>query len=127
MRRKSSVATRLRKKQHTILWALLKAITIKRDGNKCVVCGKSGKGLNLSHIYPRGQYPRLEFDPENVFIQCTKHHLMWWHKNPIEAAEWYNQNISLKRRNSLKKKITNYSKLPKLDFQTCLDKLKKLI
>lgn len=117
----------MNKKQHTILWNLLKSFVTLRDGQKCVVCGKKMRGLNLSHIFPRGQYPRLEFEPLNVFLQCPKHHLFWWHKNPIEAADWYNKTIPLTRRKKLLSLIKNYDKIKPIKYEICLGQIQKSI
>ena len=40
-------------------------------------------------MFPKGAYPRLEFCVDNVKTLCMYCHLRWWHKNPIEAYEWF--------------------------------------
>lgn len=42
----------------------------------------------MSHIYPKGRYRNVEYDPRNVKALCYACHLHFWHKNPIEAHEW---------------------------------------
>jgi 5-methylcytosine-specific restriction endonuclease McrA len=44
--------------------------------------------VNVSHIKPKGKYPKLRHDLENIIILCWRCHIHWWHKEPLEAAEW---------------------------------------
>jgi hypothetical protein len=66
---------------------LLHQLVVVRD-RECLKCG-TRKILHASHIYPKGVYRGVEFDPDNVKALCYKHHIHWWHKNPIEAGEWF--------------------------------------
>lgn len=75
----------LTKHQKKELNGLLHQILELRDG-KCLRCGKPE--FQMSHIYPKGRYKKLEFDPDNLKALCFACHLGWWHKNPIEAMEW---------------------------------------
>jgi 5-methylcytosine-specific restriction endonuclease McrA len=54
---------------------------------KCLRCGNR-RFLQVSHIFPKGQYRSVEFDPDNAVALCAPCHLYWWHKNPVEAARW---------------------------------------
>jgi 5-methylcytosine-specific restriction endonuclease McrA len=67
--------------------ALLHELVRLRDRESCRRCGTTER-LQLSHIYPKGRYRSMEFDPWNVKLLCVGCHLYWWHKNPIEAWEW---------------------------------------
>lgn len=67
--------------------ALLHELVRLRDGERCRRCGNTER-LQLSHIYPKGRYRSMEFEPWNVKLLCVGCHLYWWHKNPIEAHEW---------------------------------------
>ncbi len=107
------------------LLALAKQVVILRDGYRCLRCGKTLKGLNLSHLYPEGQYPRMKYNPDNLILLCFKCHLQWWHKNPIEAAEWYCNVLDAKRRARLKKLAK--SKLDKPDYEVYLQLLQEHI
>lgn len=68
--------------------SLIHQILEKRD-QACLKCGNPE--FQASHIYPKGSYRKLEFDPENIIALCYRHHLHWWHKNPLEAHDWINE------------------------------------
>jgi len=85
----------LTKYQHTMLRKILHQIIRKRDG-RCLKCGKVS-WLHASHIYPKGRYPAMQYNPENVKALCMPCHLHWWHKAPIEAGEWVKTAIKKKR------------------------------
>jgi hypothetical protein len=36
----------------------------------------------------------LRYDEKNVITLCYHCHLNWWHKNPIEAGEWFKNKFS---------------------------------
>lgn len=84
-----------------VLNALLHQLCRLRDGEICVRCKKTER-LQLSHIYPKGRYRRLEFDSDNVKLLCVGCHLYWWHKNPLEAKEWLQIAFPPKRLDRLK-------------------------
>lgn len=67
---------------------LLKAHVHERDGYACLKCGRYGKGLQAAHIFPKGKYQRLRFDPLNLLTLCVGCHLFWAHKDPIGFYEW---------------------------------------
>lgn len=67
--------------------ALLHELVRLRDRERCLRCGTTER-LQLSHIYPKGKHRSMEFDPWNVKLLCVRCHLYWWHKHPMEAAEW---------------------------------------
>jgi 5-methylcytosine-specific restriction endonuclease McrA len=72
------------------LKALSRAIVFKRDGYKCVVCGKGkadGVQLQWSHIVSQKE-PRTRFMTENIVVHCAKHHFAW-HQNPIKWVPWW--------------------------------------
>lgn len=106
------------KSQKKELWDLLKQYVIQRDWYKCARCGSTKKGLHLCHIYPEGEYTRMIFIPENLFLACYKCHLSWWHKNILEAYRWYIKHFSISRRNKLDKIAKNYDKLDKPDYES---------
>jgi len=72
-------------------------------------CGKT-QNLHASHIYPRGKYPKMQFDPNNVKTLCLGCHLYWWHKHPIEAKEWAEKTLGKARLNKLKKQANTINK-----------------
>lgn len=70
---------------------LAKDIVKIRDGSVCQHCQKTVEGSNrhCSHVVPVSAGLRLAYDPQNMKILCYHCHLNWWHKNPIEAANWF--------------------------------------
>jgi len=77
----------MNKTQRNKLKKLLHQLVVVRD-KKCLKCG-ANKILHASHIYPKGTYRHMEFEPDNLKALCFRCHLYWWHKNPIEAGEWF--------------------------------------
>ena len=65
---------------------LLHEILRLRD-RVCLKCGTDGT-LQMSHIYPKGRYKGMEYEPLNVKLLCYGCHFHFWHKNPIEAHAW---------------------------------------
>ena len=112
-----------------ILNDLLAKIIEKRDGKKCLKCGKLTP-LHLSHIYPKGRHRRLEFEPDNLKFLCNSCHLFWWHRNPIEAKKWAEkvfEKMRLKRLDFIANKDRNTRsvdyKLIKIYLEQSLKKL----
>lgn len=85
--------------QKKTLNALIHELLLLRD-KKCLRCGNPN--FQASHIYPKGRYKKLEFDPDNIKALCFSCHLGWWHKNPIEAHEWLNLILPKERLARLK-------------------------
>ena len=52
--------------------------------------------LDCSHIFPKGKYPEIRFDLDNVMVQCRTCH-EWYGNNPKEGAEWVRTVISQER------------------------------
>lgn len=69
----------------------LREETIQRDNHQCQKCGvkDTQKVLHLSHVYTQGAHPELRLDPDNVKMLCHKCHMYWWHREVIEAKEWF--------------------------------------
>ena len=98
----------MNKIQKKKLHSLVRQIVIARD-KVCLRCKKS-TNLHASHIYPRGKYPKMQFDPLNVKALCLGCHLYWWHKHPIEAKEWAQKTLGGRRLNKLKKQANTINK-----------------
>ena len=94
MKRKKSNKTKLKEK----LEKLLKEYIRKRDNMTCQWCGKVVQGSNchVSHVIPKSHGNVLRFDIMNLKILCFHCHLGCWHKNPIEAAEWFKGKFPLR-------------------------------
>lgn len=93
------------------IYALLRELVILRDGPFCLRCKRADR-LQLSHIYPKGQHRKMEFDPDNVKLLCVGCHLYWWHKNPVEAWQWLEQTIERKRIDRLRLMAATVDKRP---------------
>jgi 5-methylcytosine-specific restriction endonuclease McrA len=74
---------------------LAKEIVKLRDGNICQRCGKWCEGSNrhISHVIPVSAGNKLRWDPQNMKVLCMHDHLNWWHKNPLEAAQWFRETF----------------------------------
>jgi len=64
---------------------------IVREKGFCERCNKK-ENLQCSHIFSRSQLS-VRWDLDNAFCLCAGCHLYWWHKNPIEAAEFTKQRL----------------------------------
>tara|TARA_X000001388_G_scaffold77361_1_gene77857 strand:- start:33 stop:392 length:360 start_codon:yes stop_codon:yes gene_type:complete len=100
----------MKKAEKTKLNKLVREYVILRD-KVCLKCGKSDR-LHASHIYPRGKYPKMQFNVENVKALCLGCHLYWWHKHPIEAREWAEKALGIDRLDKLKKQANTINKTP---------------
>ena len=100
----------MKKREKTILHKLVREYIIRRDKH-CLRCGKV-ENLHASHIYPRGKYPKMQFDVENVKALCLGCHLYWWHKHPLEASIWLKKTLSKDRLRYLKKQSNTINKIP---------------
>ena len=78
----------------------------------------------MSHIYPKGRYRKMQFDPDNVKALCLGCHLYWWHKHPIEAKDWAEKTLGKVRLRQLKKQANTINK-NKLIFEEIRDELQK--
>lgn len=110
--------------------ALLRKAMLLRDKNRCLRCGKT-ETLQMSHIYPKGRYRKLEFDLDNVKTLCFGCHIGFWHKNPIEAKFWLDMVVPEDRLKRLRLRsqtsgdgMRNY-KLLKLYLQAELKKYRR--
>jgi hypothetical protein len=109
------LAKRSKKQLQTEIYGILREIVMKRDGAKCLRCGKTDR-LQLSHIYPRGKYKLMALEPLNLKMLCVGCHLFWWHKSPIEAWEWLRDVMPKERLDWLKVMSQSYGKLPDLNL-----------
>ena len=94
---------------------LLHQLVVVRD-KKCLKCKKK-KRLNASHIYPKGAYPHMRWMPRNVIALTFYWHLFWWHKNPIEAGEWYKKTFPKDYKYLKKKSLENTGLKKHLDYK----------
>lgn len=69
---------------------------MERDGYQCQRCGRrkdQGFAIHASHVYPEGRYISLSATTINLKALCYQCHFQWWHKNPIEAGEWFRKKF----------------------------------
>jgi|TARA_R110002110_G_scaffold1500_1_gene6561 5-methylcytosine-specific restriction endonuclease McrA len=100
----------MKKSEKKKLHSLVREFVMLRD-KRCLKCGKSDR-LHASHIYPRGKYPKMQFNLENVKALCVGCHLYWWHKHPIEAREWAEKTLGKALLSRLKKRANTINKEP---------------
>jgi len=68
-----------------------------RDKNICQHCGKTSednRAMHVSHIIPRSRGHRYRWEVLNAIILCFHCHINWWHKNPVEAGDWFRKAFS---------------------------------
>jgi len=70
----------------------------RRDGYTCQRCLREVEGSNchVSHVIPKSKGNALRYDDQNLKVLCFFCHLQWWHKNPLEAGEWFKEKFPLR-------------------------------
>ena len=120
MLKKTKVKRKPKKKSPThyrkLCVARAKIEAKERDKGICQRCGKKVEGANAhgSHILNEGTYPLMSAEVYNIILLCYYDHINWWHKNPLEASEWFREKYpelyqTLKLR-SQESKIINWEK-----------------
>jgi len=73
------------------IWKEIRALVKERDDYRCFRCGKkvSGSTAHCSHILPKGEFPGYQFELWNLKTACHNHHLQWWHKSILSAADFF--------------------------------------
>jgi 5-methylcytosine-specific restriction endonuclease McrA len=96
---------------------LVKTFVRKRDNYTCQRCLKQVTGYNchVSHVIPVSATLSLAYDPLNMKILCYFCHFHWWHKNPLEAAQWFKDKFP--ERWKYLKQRRKEPKVPIKDFQ----------
>jgi 5-methylcytosine-specific restriction endonuclease McrA len=61
----------------------------ERDDYACVRCGRT-KGIQWAHVITRGCLA-LRWDMDNHLTLDGGCHAFWWHKEPLEAAAWFEE------------------------------------
>lgn len=111
---KGSSGTKRKKVSEATLKRLRARVCFIRDDHKCVRCGRTDT-LAPAHIYPQGRYPRMKWMLPNIITLCYACHIHWWHKNPLEAAEWIKTVLPEDRLQQLKD-LSKNNNLPKPDL-----------
>jgi hypothetical protein len=92
---------------------------IRRRG-ACERCTKK-TNLQTSHLISRSNL-HLRFDERNSLCLCAGCHMFWFHKNPLEAWEWYRAVYKKDYEYLLKEKNVIETNI---DYQKIIDKLKR--
>jgi hypothetical protein len=73
--------------------ALTRVLVMRRDGERCCRCERSSPEVVIqdAHVYSKGRDTRLRWVLINHLALCLGCHLYWWHKQPLEAYEWFRQ------------------------------------
>jgi len=71
--------------------ALVKKYVKERDKFICQHCGKhlAKANCHASHVVPVSAGLMWAYDPVNIMVLCFHCHINWWHKNPLDAADWF--------------------------------------
>lgn len=83
----------------------------ERDNWTCQWCGKhvEKRNAHVSHVIPRSKGYALRWDFNNLKLLCFHCHINRYHKDPLEAAEWFKGKFPDRweyleeRRNDIKK------------------------
>ena len=99
----------------------------ERDKWTCQHCGKPVEKSNahVSHVIPRSHGDNLRWDLLNLKLLCFHCHINWWHKNPIEAYEWFKGKFP-ERYDYLMVKKEEVIKFKELDLEELLEKIKAM-
>ena len=98
---------------------------LSRDHSKCQKCGKvvTGRNAHMSHVKSKGAYPSLKYELLNVKTMCMRCHLYWWHKEPLDANDWFRSKFPERA------EVLDHLKLhpPKIDKDYLSTKLKEYL
>lgn len=85
-KRKKGKKARLKRELDSVVGDVIK----KRDNYTCQWCKKKIEASNChtSHVITR-KNKRLRWDLKNLKTLCYHCHIQRWHKNPLEATEWF--------------------------------------
>jgi len=106
---------------------LAREYIVKRDNYTCQRCGKKleARNCHVSHVIPR-TYMHLRWDEMNLKVLCFRCHIMFWHKNPLEAAEWF-KNKFPNRWEYLEKKKKVLHKYTISELEELVEKFNELL
>ena len=120
--KKRKVKTPLQK-LHVKCWKMAGLVVKLRDGYTCQHCGanQTGKGAHTSHVLPKSTHGALRYVLENLKCLCYHCHMNWWHKNPMEAAAWFEKTFPERW-----KKISKMPRLRRYDVESLQEILEEL-
>lgn len=130
--KKSQTKSKKRKKKKPIsigklkkkIEDIMKLAVKERDCWTCQRCKKKVEGSNAhgSHVIPVSASQALRFDPINIKTLCFHCHINWWHKNPLEAIEWFKENYIGRYRYLMERK-SDIKKWTRQELCELLDRL----
>lgn len=65
---------------------------LRETFKECAWCHGPGY-LVVSHVFPKGRYQGLRYDPMNILPMHGNCHQFIWHANPLESAKWFAQTF----------------------------------
>jgi len=112
----------------TELKKLVATYVKNRDGWVCQRCKKelTSYDAHASHVIPTSQSEYLRYNALNIKTLCMRCHLFWWHKDPLGAKDWFEDNFPIRyaflvaNRYKLQKPSPDY-------FDNWIAKYKKLL
>ena len=86
---------RSRKRWCVVLDGLCRDIIRLIHDNRCARCGEyiTGSNSHPHHIVPKGKgASKRRFDLLNLILFCFQCHKPFWHDNPLDGMEWFEQS-----------------------------------
>lgn len=119
------------KKEALGLFSQLIKLEHQRDGKmKCYTCGKDlaykTSDCQLGHFLPRGAYPGLTFNRDNVRLQCMRCNV-WLHGNVFEFRARLINELGEQRVLELESKRHEPVKYSRSDYLRMIQELKEQI
>lgn len=78
------------RKMKQVIDLKVKEQALVRDNFACVRCGKRDN-LQAAHLLPKGLYPRMRFELDNILTLDVGCHLFFAHKDPLGFAAFVNE------------------------------------
>jgi len=100
---------------------------IVRARGVCARCGRGAEAVTLqcSHIIGR-THLGTRWSLDNCFALCIKCHLYWWHREPLQAAEWAKEYLGELKYNELLRQATAIKQWTVDELQELLKLLKEM-
>lgn len=94
-----------------------------REKGFCERCGKTDKQfLQHAHVIPRTN-STLRWDIINALCLCYSCHIFFWHKNPLDASNWFRDKFPA-RYEYLQATRNKYVKRTQEDYQILLQEIR---
>lgn len=97
-----------------------------RDKDICQKCGMVALKQNShpSHVYTKKSYPNMRHELLNIKLLCLNCHTNWWHKEVLEAYEWFKEKFPERYKYlQIRKQFTEPLSIP--DLEDLLKELKQ--